>query len=130
METGMELSSLHHAQIQMLRIRQTKPHAYSSSVQVSKTCILQICDRKVSLFELTGRKNQDQSNFLFDFGLSSPSVIAHLRAIFEECGIPEIIQSDNGSQYSSSEFRRFAKQYGFKHITSSPHFAQSNGFIE
>ena len=63
-------------------------------------------------------------------GLSSPSVIAHLRAILEEYGIPEIIQSDNGPQYSSSKFRRFTEQYGFKHITSSPHFAQSNGFIE
>ena len=28
------------------------------------------------------------------------------------------------------EFRRFARQFDFKHQTSSPHFHQSNGFIE
>ena len=43
-------------------------------------------------------------------GLSSPSVIAHLKDIFEDYGKPEILQSDNGPQHSSSEFRRFAEQ--------------------
>ncbi|UYV63772.1 K02A2.6-like, partial [Cordylochernes scorpioides] len=28
------------------------------------------------------------------------------------------------------EFKKFAKEYGFHHITSSPRFSQSNGFIE
>jgi transposase InsO family protein len=62
--------------------------------------------------------------------LSSQSIIYHLKTIFDEHGIPEVIRSDNGPQYSSSEFRRFAEEYGFRHITSSPHFPQSNGFIE
>ena len=62
--------------------------------------------------------------------LSSMAVIAQMRPIFEEYGIPAIVQSDNGPQYASSDFSKFAKQYGFEHITSSPHYPQSNGFIE
>ncbi len=45
-------------------------------------------------------------------------------------GIPETVRSDNGPQYSSVEFVRFASRYGFQHTTSSPHFPQSNGQAE
>ena len=61
---------------------------------------------------------------------TSPAVIAHMKAIFEEYGIPSSVHSDNGPQYSSGDFRNFAKKYGFVHVTSSPQYAQSNGFIE
>ena len=45
-------------------------------------------------------------------------------------GIPDEFQSDNGPQFSSLEFTRFAKQCGFCHITSSPAYPQSNGLAE
>ena len=38
--------------------------------------------------------------------------------------------TDNGPQYSSREFSKFAETYGFKHTTSSPRFPQSNGEAE
>jgi len=38
--------------------------------------------------------------------------------------------SDNGPQYSSTEFADFAEAYDFAHVTSSPLFAQSNGQAE
>lgn len=42
-------------------------------------------------------------------------------------GIPERLCSDNAQQFISVEFKTFAGQYGFVHVTSSPHFPQSNG---
>ena len=38
--------------------------------------------------------------------------------------------TDNGPPFSSNEFAAFANQYRFDHITSSPRYPQSNGFIE
>ncbi|XP_055903115.1 uncharacterized protein K02A2.6-like [Eupeodes corollae] len=63
---------------------------------------------------------------------TSRCIIKHLKSIFARFGIPEIVRTDNGPQFAtvqSSEFRQFAQCWGFKHITSSPHFAQSNRFI-
>ncbi len=50
-----------------------------------------------------------------------------MKGVFARHGIPEIVRSDNGPQYSSHEFASFADSYGFQHLTSSPYFAQSNG---
>ena len=61
---------------------------------------------------------------------TSASVIEALKAIFSRHGIPEVIRSDNGPQYSSMEFSKFASSYGFQHITSSPLYPQSNGQAE
>ena len=51
---------------------------------------------------------------------SSQAIIDALQSIFSCYGIPEVVISDNGPQYSSNEFDAFAKKYHFHHITSSP----------
>ena len=61
---------------------------------------------------------------------TSQEVINHLKAIFARHGIPETVISDNGPQYSSAEFAKFAEDWGFTHITSSPKYPQSNGEAE
>ena len=61
--------------------------------------------------------------------LSSASVLS-LKSVFSRHRIPEIVRSDNGPRYSSSEFMSFASSYGFQHLTSSPKFPQSNGQAE
>ena len=38
--------------------------------------------------------------------------------------------SDNGPQFVSEAFKTFPKLYEFSHLTSSPHYPKSNGFIE
>ena len=44
-------------------------------------------------------------------------------------GIPSEVMSDN-SPFNAAEFRAFAEKYGFKHVTSSPRYSQSNGRVE
>ena len=61
---------------------------------------------------------------------SSHAVIAKLKTIFGEHGIPDKLCSDGGPCYSGYEFEKFTEDWRFKHIMSSPHYAQSNGFIE
>ena len=61
---------------------------------------------------------------------TSPDVILHLRPIFARDGIPENVVSDNGPQYASYVFARFASEEGFIHITSSPRYPQSNDKAE
>ena len=57
---------------------------------------------------------------------SSASIISALKSVFARHGIPEVVRSDNGPQYSSVEFMSFASLYDFQHIMSSPKFPQSN----
>ncbi|XP_028418586.1 uncharacterized protein K02A2.6-like [Dendronephthya gigantea] len=61
---------------------------------------------------------------------SSTKIIQALKAIFARHGIPDEVRSDNGPQYHSDEFAQFAKEWGFKHSTSSPRYPQANGEVE
>ena len=45
---------------------------------------------------------------------TSVSIIKALCSIFSRLGIPEVLISDNGLQYASSEMKDFTKSYGFK----------------
>ena len=62
--------------------------------------------------------------------LASSETICALKSVFARHGIPEVEPSDNGPQYDSAEFAKFAKDWEFKHVTSSPLYAQSNGEAE
>ena len=57
-------------------------------------------------------------------------VINHLKSIFAKHGIPESVVSNNGPQYSAGLFTDFSKEFGFTHVTSSPHYLQANGAAE
>ncbi|CAC5398870.1 unnamed protein product [Mytilus coruscus] len=61
---------------------------------------------------------------------TSRNTIDYLKGLMSRFGYIDELVSDNGPQFSSLEFKRFATEYGFKHTTSSPHFAQSNGQAE
>ena len=50
--------------------------------------------------------------------------------MFSNEGFPKQIISDNGSPFNSQEFADYLSSHGVKHTTSSPHYPQSNGFIE
>ena len=78
-----------------------------------------VVDYYSKYFELTQLKDR-----------TSASVINCLKQHMSRHGIPEVLHSDNGPEFSSLEFQRFAKQYQFQHVTSSPRFLQSNGLVE
>ncbi|XP_054282050.1 uncharacterized protein K02A2.6-like [Macrosteles quadrilineatus] len=57
-------------------------------------------------------------------------LIKKMKACFARHGIPEIVISDSGSQFTSSEWRAFAADFGFKTICCSPLHHQANGEAE
>ena len=61
---------------------------------------------------------------------TSHAVVTATAEIFSEHGAPQKVMSDNGPQYDCINYRKFAEEWGFEHVTSSPHFPQSNGFVE
>ena len=54
----------------------------------------------------------------------------HLRDLFSTEGMPAVVMMDNGPPFNGKAFRQFTQEFDFVHQTSSPHFHQSNGFIE
>ena len=58
---------------------------------------------------------------------TSRSVARVLASLFARHGIPNVVVSDNYPQFASTKFASFVKKRNFEHVTSSPHYAQSNG---
>ncbi len=59
--------------------------------------------------------------------MSSNQVILKLRTHFARYGSPQVLITDNGGQFVSQEFAKFASSWRFEHRTSSPHHPRSNG---
>ena len=45
-------------------------------------------------------------------------------------GVPEIVTTDRGSQFTSSIFTQLLKNWGVKHITTTAYHPESNGMVE
>ena len=56
--------------------------------------------------------------------------IETLRQIFSVHGLPEVIVSDNGTCFTSSEFKKFVDSNGIVHVRTAPYHAASNGLGE
>ena len=59
--------------------------------------------------------------------ITTRGVCKAFKAMFARYGVPDVLVTDNGPQFASSEFSEFAKMWGFDHVTSSPRYPQSNG---
>ena len=68
--------------------------------------------------------------FLYRAKTSFWSLRDRLINLFSIEGYPDEIVSDNGPPFQSKEFAKFLSGLGIKHITSSPGYPRSNGFIE
>lgn len=62
--------------------------------------------------------------------MSATSTIDHLRSLFATHGIPDAIASDNGSTFTSLEFRDFLQGNQIRQILVAPYHPSSNGQAE
>ena len=62
--------------------------------------------------------------------MTAQHVIGHLKVIFSEYGWLDTIVSDNGPCCMADVFTKTMQEYRVNHITSSPHYPQSNGLAE
>ena len=60
----------------------------------------------------------------------SSTIVSRTKKIFARYGSPMVCLTDNGPQFIATEYERFAKDWNFKHITSSPYHNQGNGRAE
>ena len=56
--------------------------------------------------------------------------IEKLQFTFSSLGLPEILVTDNGPSFSSSEFTDFVKVNGIQHVKTVPYHPASNGLAE
>ncbi|GFU84197.1 uncharacterized protein K02A2.6 [Trichonephila clavipes] len=63
-------------------------------------------------------------------GNHNQKTIECLRDSFARFGLPRVLVSDNGSQFTSYEFQRFMHKNGVRHKTSAPFKPSSNGQAE
>ncbi|XP_015676193.1 cytochrome P450 2K6-like [Protobothrops mucrosquamatus] len=56
--------------------------------------------------------------------------IQKLRRIFATHGLPDVIVSDNGAQFTAAEFQSFLRSNMIRHATSAPFHLASNGQAE
>ena len=62
--------------------------------------------------------------------MTTQHIADHIKQIFAKYGWPDTIVSDNGPCYTSEIFKELMKEYQVNHITSLPHYPQSNGLAE
>ncbi|GFO49183.1 endogenous retrovirus group k member 6 pol protein [Plakobranchus ocellatus] len=66
----------------------------------------------------------------FEIQTGKATVIHKLKHQFARHGIPEILISDNATQYTSEEFAQFASEWKFQHTRSAPGNKKANGAAE
>lgn len=68
--------------------------------------------------------------FIMNTNTTTTAVLLRLVEVISRFGVPEQIVTDNGPQFVSSDFEKFCKQNGIKHILSSPYHPRTNGEAE
>ena len=58
---------------------------------------------------------------------NTPTILRH---IFSSYGLPEQLVTDNGTEFTSSEFSEFMSQNGIKHILTTLYHPSSDGAVE
>ena len=61
---------------------------------------------------------------------SAHQLTTSLRQAFASTGVPNLLLSDGGPQFTAKKTQDFLKKWGGKHQLSSPHYHQANGHAE
>ena len=61
---------------------------------------------------------------------NASKTISALKELFEEHGIPEVLYTDHGPQFTNAFFTKFATDWKFDHNTSLPRNPRSKGQAE
>ena len=61
---------------------------------------------------------------------TSTATIELLRQSFAIHGLPDVIVSDNGTCFTSAEFKEYVSKNGIRHITSAHYHPATNGLAE
>ena len=62
--------------------------------------------------------------------MKAKHVGSHFSEGFGEHGWPDTLVTDNGPCYASHDFKQLMLDMSVNHITSSPHYPQSNGYVQ
>ena len=62
--------------------------------------------------------------------ISSANTIETLRTVFATHGLPHKVVTDNGSSFTSEEFRAYMSSNGIIHVTSAPYHPSSKGLVK
>ena len=89
------------------------------------------------IFEIKGRQYLILVDYFSSFievdylpTLTSENVVLKMKSHFARYGVPKVLVSDCGPQYTSATFSRFTKHWGIRHVRSSPGHHQANGKAE
>ena len=81
----------------------------------------------LDLFEIAGKHYLAVVDYYSNFieidlliAMTSARVVALLKKHCAQYGIPRMIMSDGGPQFTSQEFSSFVENWGIAHVTSSP----------
>ena len=61
---------------------------------------------------------------------TSAHTIAKLRCMLATHGLPQLVVSDNGTGFTSGEFKEFLERRGICRVRSAPYHLASNGLAE
>ena len=58
------------------------------------------------------------------------TLVGNIREIFTHIGVPQVLKSDGGPQFTARHTKEFLRRWGVTQHISSPHYPQANGHAE
>ena len=109
--------------------KRTLTSPWNSTSPLKKTGYRSVWSQRWPL--LTNRWLHDQVSSCYPLTkTSSENVTEQTKRTLALLGKPDTKISDNGPQYVGQAYQNFVREWSIDHITSSPRYPQSNGFIE